>query len=339
MAALGFLAASTMIRAVLPFPEVSPITAKLRFAQAHRTDIDTVFFGSSRVNQQLSPALFDETMRTGGRPTHSFNFGVNGMFLGEEDYLVDQLMELPGGKLRWVFVEVGPLQLKFDPTNAGAKRTAYWHDWTRTQALFQEIFKADAAGRRKGFWGILWGRPGKRKMHDLFVLHLSLFAKNFANVGAGRDLMDQFRHRSEPPEQSALGPDSDGYHPIRKQLAPEKIPGYEKALATANGTRTSQPLDRATEDVCRRCAQEIRRHGAIPIFIVTPILDQSRLTFSDPATAPAAILSFNDSGLYPELYRGVARIDLNHLNELGSADFTRRLAEEFASALRTGAIK
>ncbi len=337
---LGFLAACTLIRTVLPFPEITPISSKLRFFEAHRDEIDTVFLGSSRVYQEISPVVFDQVMKESGHPTHAFNLGVNGMFIAEESYVLEQLLPKSTGKLRWVFIELEALSPHFDPNNAGARRISYWHDWTRTHAVFRKIFKVDDSGRAKDPWDVLTGLKAKKKeRHDLFVLHFSLFAKTFINLGAARNVAEWFSHRSEPPSATELGQAEDGYHPRSRQLPADKRPAYERALRASDPATDQEQVDWATEDICRRCAEAVRRRGAVPIFIVTPIVAQAQLVFVNAAKPPGALLSFNDFRRYPELFRPGVRIDGSHLTPRGSEAFSRFLAQEFAASLGAGTIK
>ena len=78
--------------AILPFPDIDEVSQKLHFFEAHKNEFDTVFIGSSRTYHQISPGIFDDVMRENGRPTHSFNFGVDGMNLPESAYLLEQVL-------------------------------------------------------------------------------------------------------------------------------------------------------------------------------------------------------------------------------------------------------
>ena len=183
LALCAFLFADAFFRWVLPFPEIPPISEKLRFYEAHRDQIDTLFFGSSRIYQELSPSIFDSEMRARGLETKSFNFGVNGMFLGEESYLLEKVLPHASARLRWVFIELEPLPISFDPGNSGSQRIGYWHDLPRTRAVVEEIFRLDSAGRTRAKMGSHLRPPRKQEQrHDLLILHLSLFTKNFLNL-------------------------------------------------------------------------------------------------------------------------------------------------------------
>src|SRR2546421_7774800 len=187
IAALAFILACAGLNAFLPFPEIDVVSHKLRFFRQHRDDFDTVFIGSSRIRHQISPAIFDRTMRQAGLPTHTFNFGINAMGPPEVGYLLERLL---GGKprhLRWVFIELDELETKRVPEVEGTRRSVYWHDWKRTSLLLRAILDAGheedeiSLLRRTGEL-VLPGRENS-EARDLLFLHCALFAKNFTNIG------------------------------------------------------------------------------------------------------------------------------------------------------------
>jgi hypothetical protein len=273
-------------------------------------------------------------------PTKSFNFGVNGMFLGEESYVLEKVLARASSRLRWVFVELEPLPMNFDPNNIGSQRIGYWHDWPRTRAIIEEIFRLDNAGRTKAKWDVILGRTKQKRRHDLLFLHLSLFTKNFLNLGRGRDLFDWWQNRSTDAIPASLGVTGDGYLPGEGHLQADEAALFEQALRVSVATPQRKELDRATEEICRRSVTEILRRNAKPVFVVTPLRDQTQLVFAPPTAGPAAILSLNDASRYPDLYRTSVRLDsMSHLNVQGSQNFSRHLAHLFGAALREGAIK
>ena len=108
------------------------MSSNLRFFQQHRDDFDTVFIGSSRFRHQISPAIFDRTMREAGLPTRTFNFGINGMVPPEDGYVLERLLGARPRHLKWVFIELEELQTKRVPEAEGTRRSLYWHDLKRT---------------------------------------------------------------------------------------------------------------------------------------------------------------------------------------------------------------
>jgi hypothetical protein len=113
IAVTAFFVTCVSLHAVLPFPEIDGgVSQKFRFFSAHKDEFDTLFIGSSRVYFQISPAIFDRVTRESGLPTHSFNFGIGGMYLPETAYLLEQILSLRPRNLRWVFIEYDELQTR-----------------------------------------------------------------------------------------------------------------------------------------------------------------------------------------------------------------------------------
>ncbi|PYK12469.1 MAG: hypothetical protein DME65_03940, partial [Verrucomicrobia bacterium] len=141
--AAAFLVTCSFLHAVLPFPEIDGgVSQKFRFFAAHKDEFDTLFIGSSRIYFQIAPAIFDRVTRESGLPTHSFNFGIGGMYLPESGYLLEQILNLKPRNLRWVFIEYDELQTKWSPENQTSRRALYWADWKRVSLLLRKLTDA-----------------------------------------------------------------------------------------------------------------------------------------------------------------------------------------------------
>src|SRR5437667_3605148 len=136
----AFLITCVGLHALLPFPEIDGgVSQKFRFFAAHKDEFDTLFIGSSRIYFQISPATFDRFTRESGLSTHSFNFGIGGMYLPETGYLLEQILKLKPLKLRRVFIEYDELQTKWSPQNQTSRRALYWADWKRVSLLLRKL--------------------------------------------------------------------------------------------------------------------------------------------------------------------------------------------------------
>src|SRR2546421_5043676 len=160
---VAFLLTCIALRAVLPFPEIEEgVSPKFRFFAAHKDEFDTLFIGSSRIYFQISPAIFDRVTRDNGMPTHSFNFGIGGMYLPESAYLLEQILNLKPRNLKWVFIEYDELQTKWSPENQTSRRALYWADWKRVSLLLRKLSDAGTAP--------LW-LPNPAKLRDIMLRH------------------------------------------------------------------------------------------------------------------------------------------------------------------------
>jgi len=83
---------AVLIERWLPYPDVPNAGEKIRYLGLHGNQYDTIFTGSSRVNFQVLPSIFDEALAASGRPTKSFNAGLLGLRPPEQGYFLDEVL-------------------------------------------------------------------------------------------------------------------------------------------------------------------------------------------------------------------------------------------------------
>ncbi|MEP6686680.1 MAG: hypothetical protein ABJB22_07880 [Verrucomicrobiota bacterium] len=330
----AFLTTCGLFHHLLPPQEIEVVTPKLQFFQSHQDEFDTLFVGSSRFYHQISPAIFDDVTRKRGVPTHSFNFGIDGMHLPESFYVLDLILARKPKRLKWVFIEFDALQVTPWPEYRGTQRLLYWHDWTRTALVVRKLLSLDVWENPKHELQRAWG------YREYLGIHLALFAKNFCNVGNASVLIR--RGFSREPEittaANVLGPHRDGFFASDVKMASTEKTAYEQALARARQAAKPRGIDRYGDEAFRICARKVRECGAIPIFICPPAVATRPVGFFR-STPPGAVWAFNDYEAFAALFRTEVRANQAHLNKTGAAEFTRLLAERFASELSTNAIR
>ena len=344
IAVLAFVLVCAGLNALLPFPEIDVVSPNLRFFRQHQDDFDTVFIGSSRIRHQISPAIFDRTMRQAGLPTRSFNFGINAMRPPEIGYLLERLLATKPRHLRWVFIELDELPTKRIPETESTRRALYWHDRKRTALVLRAIL--DAGYEQGGVTSLrriselILPGPGKSEARDLLFFHGALFAKNFTNIGRKTDISRWISHLwKEEPLSKELGSDGDGYVPLSKKMSVTQAVVYETELERAVTNSGSRFVSAATELAYRQLAAEVRKAGATPIFLVTPLTAQIKLAFRPESGIAGAVMWFNNARAYPQLYRKEMRLDGTHLNSVAVEDFTRLVAENFSQLRRENRIQ
>jgi hypothetical protein len=342
--AVAFLITCVGLRVVLPFPEIDGgVSQKFRFFAAHKDEFDTLFIGSSRVYFQLSPTIFDRVTRESGLPTHSFNFGVGGMYLPETAYLLEQILNLKPRNLRWVFIEYDELQTKWSPENQTSRRALYWADWKRVSLLLRKLADAGTAP--------LWlPNPGKvrdivlrqndeKNTRSLLTFYATQFEKNYTNVARAGDILDHFLRRDTKGRRARyLGVASDGYVTRPNRMSPNQVTAYERGLVAAMAQTGTHPLSPYAVEAYRQCAQEVRKIGAAPIFLLTPSATQINIA-TESTGAPGVVMAFNDPRAYPSLFRSSVRRDGQHLTKSGADEFTHIVAANFVELARAGSIK
>jgi hypothetical protein len=344
IALLAFVLVCAGLNALLPFPEVDVVSAELRFFHEHQDEFDTVFVGSSQIHHQISPAIFDRVTSEAGHPTRTFNFGINGMFPPESGYVLERLLSTKPRHLKWVFIELDELETRRFPQAEASRRSLYWHDWKRTSLVLQRTLDAvrpdDGLSFSRKLGEVLTPGPGKSDARDRFFFHSALFAKNFTNIGRKIDLAWWSSHlgkQGAPPKE--LGRDSDGFVPQDKTMSAEETAAYETGLRDAVARTESRFVSAATERACRQWAEEVRKIGARPVFLVTPKTTQIKLGFRPESGVAETVMLFNDAGAYPQLYRNQMRVDADHLNGVGAAEFTELVARKFSQLIQEKQIQ
>jgi hypothetical protein len=340
----AFLITCIGLRAVLPFPEIDGgVSQKFRFFAAHKDEFDTLFIGSSRIYFQISPVIFDRVTRESGQPTHSFNFGIGGMYLPETAYLLEQILNLKPRNLRWVFIEYDELQTKWSPENQTSRRALYWADWKRVSLLLRKLTDAGTSSdwlpNSSKLRDIVLRQNDEKNTRSLLTFYAGQFEKNYTNVSRAADIMDYFFSRDTKERRASyLGAASDGYVTRPNRMSPSRSAAYERGLAAAMAKSNTSPLSPYAVEAYRQCAQEVRKIGALPIFLITPSTTEINVAVESTGM-PGVVMAFNDPRVYPNLYRSDVRRDGQHLTKSGAEEFTRIVAANFVELARAGEIK
>jgi hypothetical protein len=342
--AAAFLITCVGLHAILPFPEIDGgVSQKFRFFAAHKDEFDTLFIGSSRIYFQISPAIFDRVTHESGLPTHSFNFGIGGMYLPESAYLLEQILNLRPRNLRWVFIEYDELQTRWSPENQTSRRALYWADWKRVSLLLRKLTDAGTAPR----WlpnpaklrDVMLRQNDEKNTRSLLTFYVTQFERNYTNVSRAADVLGYFLGRDTNKRRASyLGAASDGYVTRPNRMSPNQAAAYERGLAAAMAQAGTRPLSSYAVEAYRQCAQEVRNIGAAPIFLISPSTTEINIATASTGL-PGVVMAFNNPRGYPSLYRTSVRRDGQHLTKSGAEEFTRIVAANFVELARAGEIR
>jgi len=335
VAGLGFGCA--LLGAVLPFPEIGNVAAQLRYFRKHRDNFDTVFIGSSLTHHDISPTIFDRITGRHGHSTRTFNFGVDGMLVAESSFVLERLLDARPPHLKQVFIEFDEIDPRPFAGAEGSRRDIYWRDWPRTSVLLEKVLSDHGERDTVEFSGTLAQLPGQvatsLPKSRLLFFHLSLFSKNVTNFSRRIDLAWWGSHFWKAEKMPAdLGPDGDGYAPFPQEFPPARLLPYQYEMEKARTDTRERFVSPATERACRRMAGAVQKAGATPIFLIMPVIAQTKLRFR-PESDIAPVLAFNDAQAYPQLYQTDARAEEIHLNPKGAEALTTLVAEELARLL------
>jgi hypothetical protein len=323
IALLALIATSAVFHAFLPPMIPKGVAAKLEFFAQHKDEFDTLFVGTSSIYYSVSPEIFDRTTRENGRPTRSFNFGIDAMHPPENFYVLEQILKMKPTNLKWIFLETANVETKLHKV-LGTERAVYWHDWPRTALALRKALNPRGETR----WYIRVSRLWVAR-RDL-TAHLTLFAQRFANVGRGMELLSLRKDDRTLEADVELGPGRDGYRLAGHAMSAENAASFQKRLAQEIAEARPKPLDLYADEAYRDFAQRIRAIGAAPLFVFPPLIFQSAVSFREPPPPPGPLLAFNNAASFPMFYDTKFRIDDAHLTREGAEEFTRLLAEEFA---------
>jgi hypothetical protein len=299
---------------------VGEISQKMRFFAAHKDEFDTIFIGSSRIRHGVSPSAFDETLARAGIPSHSFNFGADGMHPPERFYVLEKILAMKPHNLKRLFLEMDHVETTWLPDQPISQRVVYWHDWKRTKIILRKILDVEVHEPWRRKLGTLWNWRGT------IALHITLFAKNVCNVGRAFDLAKPLGGDNQAKRE--MGPNLDGSVPSNVTISGEKAAALENELARERSAPIENiVLDRYAAGAYRDYVRQIRKAGATPVLLVTPVVPQYPSQF--PGITPCLLLAYNNPIVYPDLYRSDARWDEAHLNPVGADKFTRLVARDF----------
>ena len=212
----------------------------------------------------------------------------------ENFYVLEQILKTEPRRLKRIFVEVSDIETKSHANILSTQRLLYWHDWPRTELTLRKALDPDGTAEWSKKLNRLWSA------RSTFILHLSLFEKEFTNVGRAIDFLPGHTRSSASNVAFLLGPNGDGYRLAGKAMSPERAENFQRKLAQEIAAARPEFVDPYAESAYRNCAAQIRRLGATPIFVVPPGFYQSPTSFENrrrPArsfcsTTPGLIRSY-----------------------------------------------
>ncbi len=361
----AFVLVGRILRAVAAPPGGGVIGAKLEYWSEHAGEYDTVFLGSSHVLRAFVPAEFDRLLSGKGLESRSFNFGVQAVHLIEARYLLREILEQEGARVRRVFFEYGWLMPQIDPQNASLPRTIYWHDREHTALAVQRCLHwgdelgdmfhhVESNGERTSILSLAERLlpPGWRAAQG----HLEHFALDRVLIGRGKDVAKGLLGRSHG-QTRRYGP-GQGYLALEDELSAPGGAGEERnsylrrrerflagrerylrdvaalarePLAFGDGEWINGELLRVDDlELVRSIADLVRGHGAEFVLVILPSQSCNR-PFEERLTAElgSPVLRYNLPGRHPELYDPDKRFDSGHLSAEGALVFTRLFARDY----------
>jgi hypothetical protein len=105
--------------------------------EVYQNTYDVVFFGSSRVHNQINPSTFDSI--TSNINLNSYNLGTQACFSPESYYLADKFIaSQDSNKIKYLFLELQKLS-DIDPSNSLTHRGYYWNSISEMSFIFSYL--------------------------------------------------------------------------------------------------------------------------------------------------------------------------------------------------------
>jgi hypothetical protein len=317
---LGFLAVATPFRRMVPWPDDQALWQKWVYFAAHKDEFDAVWIGTSLVLRDVDVPAIERGLAEAGVELHSFNFGMGGMGTYEQDFLLHRLLELEPARLKYVFLEGGPVGLGIHPRHIFQSpgdldtfRSVFWHDWTQTGKVLGQTRRLPHA------------LPTKL---ELAFTHLRLCARKFANYGLGPQVP---RFLEGPGAPSAIMSEDLGFRPYPEPHGTE----FTDPAAYAQRVREVEAQNRApleleelhTEVHAAQYAA-VDARGAELIYLCLPAsIGEPERPFLHAQGVIPWLFDFSQPSEHPELFRFEHRWDEDHLNRDGVALLTPLLVE------------
>ena len=333
--AVGFGVMATLVRPRIPWPTEYGLQAKWEYFSRNHEQYDAVFLGTSRVFRGIDTPLFDEELAKHGVELSTFNFGVAGMRAFEQDFVLQQLLDLDSERLRYVFIEGGPWSPRFKhPALTFSSRSVFWHTPAQTQKVL------DSALRLDGPWS---------ERLRLAATHFELFLRKLSSYGQGRTLAKEV-FRDGPEEEKyertlAFLGRQKGYQSADQHTGRSLMQGredlledssaFEAQVARIEAESADLPPPESVSRIGVRSQHELAREKGVElIYVIQPAYEGAaeRLLLHQEGEIER-LLDFNRPSRYPELFELVNRYDEKHFNQRGAEIFTRILAREVAEEI------
>ncbi|MEL6159074.1 MAG: hypothetical protein AAFQ40_02460 [Cyanobacteria bacterium J06623_5] len=332
---VAFILTASLLGQIIPSPSIPAnvvfVGPKYQYYTTHKDDYTALFFGSSRVFNQIIPDVFDQAAAAEGIQTNSYNFGVPAMRALDSAVLLEEVLKDPPKNLKWVFFE-SVLDRGYEPIqNARTHRAMYWHNWENTRLAAHYILISEES------------LPSKA-----VLLTSHLLPAFYRQLNVGR-LFNQVLPSDFSAEEQAVTDEftaNEGFRALTDETAPKRLAFLDKQASyrkqverlekrLAKSAAAEPALTQNKRMLLARISQTIQETGAAPIFIEPPSLElEMDFQAAKALGAIDTLLSYKDPQAFPFLYKPENRFDADHLNASASGQFSRLLAKDFSQALQ-----
>jgi hypothetical protein len=307
-----------------PFWAHPDASVKSEYRKESNEKYNTLFIGSSRMYHHVVPDLFDSLS---GNKTHSFNLGSRSYPIPQSLKMAELVLENPSG-LKYVFLEITPVNFSPSKKLVHTPRNYYWYDWNHTAMLVKHTFHVPTlAGKQKYLIA---------KEHALAFAEKNLF------IGGGQEILNMETNGEREHVLSWCGAnagfvslDDESYSGENEDGAIERVQSFrsdtsvlEKRREKARkfGKSTHVKVYSPYADYIGELYEAFKAKGITLFCVIPPRLENYSGVRQLISRIPAEnVIDLSSPDLYPEFYSYEFSYDRGHLNAAGAGLFTRRL--------------
>lgn len=319
---IGFLAATFSISFRAPLRDVPIVTEKLQRFAASGHEFDTLVIGTSMTYRQLDPAQFDKLTAQAGKPTRTYNLGVNSMRPPEDTFVLERALASNTSPLRYVLVECNAVQPVLAENYRGTMRGEYWHDLRRMKVIYEALSSELRKSRKRADYS-----QRRATAAGVFFEHIPYWMRNTLRIG---QLNERLVYKALGlPGPDLCGARMDGFKPgaTNAGLEGEARRKYE-ALLSAQLAKPSPFYTDAPGNAELLAKQAlIESRGAKLILFIPPHFAPRYWVPDSKLNIP--VLDFSAPSKHLELFAPQHRSDTAHTNPKGSELYTAKFAGEF----------
>ena len=295
---------------------------------------EVLFVGTSRVQGQIDPLLFDSLLSLSSPYEGiSFNLGVHSSTMLESLYLASRVLDAEWCvQCKTLFIELG-IETKFDKgVNNGKERGYYWLGPSEFIAFSRTVLSQSAL-----------------ELRERIVRFASLSVKlcdRYVGVGRFRALLMRERNpylRTMDVQvrgYASLDDEEEKYPWKRRQEAKRRFDPsrIERRKATMEQAQKLAPFPEspALADLLNGFIEEAERSGVNVVFLSMPLQRNNLEAFASENLKPGHYINLSDPVKYPELFDPSIYYDNVHLNERGAELMTGILSRAYASLIVNG---
>ncbi|MFZ1415185.1 MAG: hypothetical protein WAS73_11505 [Defluviicoccus sp.] len=327
---------SIAARALKEPPRVEVLWDKLQDYAADRDRYSVLFLGTSRIYRTIVPDAVDAAMRENGCNETSYNFGVEGMFSVERDYVLDKILSERPRSLKVIVTEdVLPSIDKNDNASYLSDRVRYFYDLENLPTFLNSLlsYPESAFGtfRRLAYLGVGYLRE---------YSGVSQLAGLLPNTGSDRASTYEKAFLNNRG-YLALEDETDAWFERRRRAFVENerwIVRDRQERDLKGEFAAHSRAEKRGAHLAARLAQ-IAESGVKPALLVLPHERPETTLQAINAVIPervetALILDYNKITQYPELFNRDLWFDAYHFTDAGARLASTMIGRDLCRAIK-----